>query len=420
MTPIEDFINQYNREYDFYQELSRIAANKIEDQLFKRAIKAIVTHRAKRPDRLLEKLEKRNETKQYIQKNDIVKDIVDLAGVRVSLYFPSQRNILDEIVNDIFYVEKKKNFPDEAHTPKYEKRFSGYWASHYRIKLKEDSINQRYMDSLVEIQIASVLMHAWSEVEHDLVYKPHSGALSDDELAILDEINGLVLSGEIALERLHKAMSERTKNKKEISDKYELTNFLINNLTKRHQANFKLGNTFFLNNFLNSTKNRIDTDKFNNYIHNLDINSKETASDQILTMLLYDNSGNVKDILRNYFLNITPSPKKISGFETFVRCWVVLEKAQRELLKTSKQQNKKHFLPDISQLKELDVLTASEIAELANLRIMRNHLLHGVETPAEDILKKNYQLLKKLTKKVIESINDKEIGRQFIQELNEL
>ena len=44
-------------------------------------------------------------------------------------------------------------------------------------------------------------MHAWSEVEHDLIYKPLQGTLSKEELAILDELNGLVLAGEIALER---------------------------------------------------------------------------------------------------------------------------------------------------------------------------------------------------------------------------
>ena len=52
-------------------------------------------------------------------------------------------------------------------------------------------------------------MHAWSEVEHDLAYKPFSGELSEDEHAILDEINGLVLAGEIALERLQKAVKRR-------------------------------------------------------------------------------------------------------------------------------------------------------------------------------------------------------------------
>ncbi len=41
-------------------------------------------------------------------------------------------------------------------------------------------------------------MHAWSEVEHDLTYKPMQGTLSEEELSILDELNGLVLAGEIA------------------------------------------------------------------------------------------------------------------------------------------------------------------------------------------------------------------------------
>jgi ppGpp synthetase/RelA/SpoT-type nucleotidyltranferase len=60
MKIIDDFIKQYNKEFDYYQKLSQIIASKIEDQLFKRGIKAIVTHRAKRPDRLKDKLVKRN------------------------------------------------------------------------------------------------------------------------------------------------------------------------------------------------------------------------------------------------------------------------------------------------------------------------------------------------------------------------
>ena len=52
-------------------------------------------------------------------------------------------------------------------------------------------------------------MHAWAEVEHDLVYKPLQGMLSQDEYAILDELNGLVMAGEIALEHLQRAGEAR-------------------------------------------------------------------------------------------------------------------------------------------------------------------------------------------------------------------
>ena len=46
--------------------------------------------------------------------------------------------------------------------------------------MKEESLDksqQKYAAARIEIQVASVLMHAWSEVEHDLVYKPLSGCL---------------------------------------------------------------------------------------------------------------------------------------------------------------------------------------------------------------------------------------------------
>jgi hypothetical protein len=52
-------------------------------------------------------------------------------------------------------------------------------------------------------------MHAWAEVNHDLVYKPARGELSDEEYSALDQLNGLVLVGEIGLERLQKAGEAR-------------------------------------------------------------------------------------------------------------------------------------------------------------------------------------------------------------------
>lgn len=95
-------------------------------------------------------------------------------------------------------------------------------------------------------------MHAWSEVEHDLVYKPYSGDLSKEELSILDEINGLVLTGEIALERLQSAMATRTEKSTKIDDKYELTNYIFNWF--KNKDNVKFGNTYLINNFLKTNE----------------------------------------------------------------------------------------------------------------------------------------------------------------------
>ncbi len=128
-------------------------------------------------------------------------------------------------------MEPPRQFPESSKPITYQKRFSGYWATHYRVQLKETSLGaaqQRYADARVEIQVASVLMHAWSEVEHDLVYKPFEGTLSDEEYAILDELNGLVMAGEIALERLQKAGEARVAaSERAFANHYDLAAHLL-------------------------------------------------------------------------------------------------------------------------------------------------------------------------------------------------
>jgi ppGpp synthetase/RelA/SpoT-type nucleotidyltranferase len=237
---IEAFIEAYAREYDFYQEAARLCAQQCEKLLDRNGIRAIVTFRAKRPDRLREKLRKRNKDKEYSCADDIRKDIVDLAGVRAALYFPGDRATFDKLVNDAFVIGEKKDFPQAGKPRREGARFDGYQATHYRVRLKEDDLpeaQRRYSSAMVEIQVASVLMHAWAEVEHDLVYKPLTGEISSDELAILDELNGLVHAGEIALERLQRAVEARVaRGGSTFTNHYELAAFLYEEIKKSREG----------------------------------------------------------------------------------------------------------------------------------------------------------------------------------------
>lgn len=404
MKIIDDFIKEYNT--DFYQKQSQIIAEQIEDQLFKRGIKAIVTFRAKKKDRLRDKLIKRNTDKRYHSMEDILEDIVDLAGIRVSLYFPSERDVIDEIITDLFSVEKKKIFPTEAHTPKHAKRFSGYWATHYRIRFKDEHIVTWYGGIIAEIQVASVLMHAWSEVEHDLVYKPYSGDLSKEELSILDEINGMVLSGEIALERLQSAMAERTKQKNDITNKYELTNFLISAIDKEYKNKIKIGDTYLLNNYLNTIK-RLDTDQFIDFINKIDVRSQESATDQLLNMLLLNYQDNDSVSLRNYFKNLGIADRKVSPCEAFIKCWVMLEQRIIEFYPEEEIETTNAIAYAYKIIENNNLLTAEELLTLDQLRKLRNDLLHGIRIPTERSLRESLKLLMELSKKLINNIQDK-------------
>jgi len=199
---IDNFIARYRREYDFFDQAARLAAQILEGRLRAAGIRSIVTSRAKAVGRLEAKVRERASRKNYACVENIFDDIVDLTGIRVAMYFPGEHTQADSIIRSLFNLQDEpKTFPDPSTQPRYKKRFLGYLATHYRVQLKEAVLSDaqnRYAEARIEIQVASVLMHSWAEVEHDLVYKPQQGALSDEEYDILDELNGLVLAGEIA------------------------------------------------------------------------------------------------------------------------------------------------------------------------------------------------------------------------------
>ncbi|MCT3991302.1 RelA/SpoT domain-containing protein [Elizabethkingia anophelis] len=417
MSAIENFIKQYEKEYDFYKQLTIIANEILEFEIQKRGVKAIVSSRAKRVDRLREKLLQRNSNKEYKTKISIEKDIVDLAGLRVALYFPSERDMLGKLIEEIFIIEEIKTFPENEHKPKFNKRFSGYWASHYRVKLKKtDDVDIRFTKTIFEIQVASVLMHAWSEVEHDLVYKPFTGNLTEDELAILDEINGLVLTGEIALERLQKAITERTKKQKEITDKYDLTNLISENY-KNNFKNINFGNTGFLNQYLYANS-KIDMSQLSKALKNITSNLNESFSDQLLQNIISINTAN--DSLKKYFEQFPFSKKTISAFELFTKTWIIFEKSVAELNSQSLEKDKKaqsNPILDIERASKEANLTIEEQNNIYSLRKIRNQVLHGRESFTDSQLSIHYTELKEIVEKCINAIKDENTSKTLLNEL---
>ena len=216
---IEKFIKEYLDDYDFYIKLAYISQDITDEALKEAGIKSIISSRAKKADSLREKIIRRNIKKNYENTGQIRDDIYDLAGVRIALYFPNEREAVDRIIREKFNVVKCKSFPENSSTKKSRFNKAEYWASHYRVYLKENDFSEKFKNTLVEIQVASVLMHSWAEIEHDLVYKPKNGRISWKEHKILSGVNALVIACEIALERLQKTIAERAadreKRKKE-------------------------------------------------------------------------------------------------------------------------------------------------------------------------------------------------------------
>jgi ppGpp synthetase/RelA/SpoT-type nucleotidyltranferase len=101
-----------------------------------------------------------------------IQNITDLAGVRVILFFP------DDIVKICDFIEENFNVTEKRDVG--EDRFAtsgsfGYNSIHYLINLKDDWLKlphyNIYKNMTCEIQVRTILQHAWAEMEHDIQYK---------------------------------------------------------------------------------------------------------------------------------------------------------------------------------------------------------------------------------------------------------
>ena len=381
MDLISQFIENYKKKINFYETAGRMAARQLENALQAAGIRAIVTSRAKAPGRLKSKVLIRNSRRSVPYKNmrEIYEDIADLCGVRVSLYFPGDRDKADSLINDLFLLLETKQFPEQSKAPSYNKRFSGYWANHYRAHMREESLDRsqkKYTTARIEIQVASVLMHAWSEVEHDLVYKPLQGTLSDEELAILDELNGLVLAGEIALERLQNAGNERIRNKNaEFGSQYELASYLYNYLSNNFRPEdieLRMGNIELL--FKLSSRLKINSVKeLEPVLKSVKFEKdRRNISQQIIDQMI---TGSEKRY--HIYQELRAGQDGISederhAVEYFFSQWVPLEQLLNRV--SSKNSHKVRGAFNINTLKRLNLLDRECINQIVFLRKIRNKI----------------------------------------------
>ncbi len=398
---IEDFISRYRREYDFYDQAARLVAQSLDAALQSAGIRTIVTSRAKSPARLEDKVRERDRTKHYASVDEIYSDIIDLAGARVALYFPAERDQVGKLVRDLFTLTADpKEFPAESKVS-YTKRFSGYWATHYRVRLRDWMLSEaqrRYVDAVVEVQVASVLMHAWAEVEHDLVYKPMQGRLSREEYAILDELNGLVMAGEIALERLQKAAEARVAAAgREFANHYELAAYLLDkaaSVLKGPAPDSALGRVDLLYTLLA----RLDLaapERLDRYISALsgDI-EKRPLAEQIVDQLLaedesryrlYDEIKATKDRAPWKEQERIVAPEAVEAIGLFLSKWIELERLVRQIV-AQRTGEETVALPTIRALGRLQVCDTWTRSEIESIRRLRNNLVHGIEIPEPPVL----------------------------------
>ncbi|MDU6316699.1 MAG: hypothetical protein E6578_01340 [Streptococcus mitis] len=99
-------------------------------------------------------------------------EITDLCGIRIITYFSDDVDKIAELISQEFKVDVE-NTIDKRKSEDPTK--FGYVSLHYVVSLKEENsspiLYSRFKNMKLELQIRTVMQHAWAEIEHDLGYK---------------------------------------------------------------------------------------------------------------------------------------------------------------------------------------------------------------------------------------------------------
>jgi len=160
----EEIIKQFSSNQTNYENLGRNVVESIRILLEKKKIKFLsINYRVKELNSFLEKIQRKN------YENPIA-EIEDFCGIRIICYYQKDILEIEKIIKEEFQVfefqdkEKKLDFDQ-----------FGYRSHHLIASIKSEWENTPTFRDLssfkFELQIRTILMHAWAEIEHSLAYK---------------------------------------------------------------------------------------------------------------------------------------------------------------------------------------------------------------------------------------------------------
>jgi putative GTP pyrophosphokinase len=166
-------ISEYLKVRPFYVDLASVVGRILEECLKKDQIKVhSVDSRAKEAESFGRKAATPLEIDPNRPKYDEpLRQVTDLAGVRIITYVLGTVNDIDSMIKKEFSILEQS---DKGKELLEEERF-GYQSIHYLVRIKPErgqlAEYERFRSTIVEIQVRTILQHAWAEIEHDIQYK---------------------------------------------------------------------------------------------------------------------------------------------------------------------------------------------------------------------------------------------------------
>lgn len=170
-TTQSNILASFDAEWEVYRDIAKVVVSLLEQAMIDEHIQVhSITQRCKARQSLARKLSKPDKNYQ------VLAEVTDLAAIRVTTYFADDVDRVAKLIEQTFKIDESNSI-DKRLTLDPD-RF-GYQSIHYVAELGEGRYKfveyKRFAQFKFEIQIRSILQHAWAEIEHDLGYKSAGG-----------------------------------------------------------------------------------------------------------------------------------------------------------------------------------------------------------------------------------------------------
>ncbi|CQR74923.1 GTP pyrophosphokinase YjbM [Sporomusa ovata DSM 2662] len=162
---MEKILDLYRKNHSMYNDFTHEMQDLVTNFLMKKNIRIhSIVSRVKGETSLKNKIVKKNYTK--------LEGITDLCGIRIITYFSDDVDLVANIIQEAFTIDPINSVDKRKLLPVTQ---FGYLSVHFIASLTTSQLQlpnyKNFANCKVEIQICSILQHAWAEIEHDLEYK---------------------------------------------------------------------------------------------------------------------------------------------------------------------------------------------------------------------------------------------------------
>ena len=167
-----EIVQEYAVRHEFFVDYAAVVAAILRQSLEGASVRFLdVQSRGKDVDSFRDKASRVADDGVSLKYSDPMSQLTDLAACRVIVFFPKTIQQVENLLRAEFDVVEKVDHAANA----VEEGRLGYLSVHFLARLKAPRASlpeyARFGETVVEIQVRTVMQHSWAEIEHDIQYK---------------------------------------------------------------------------------------------------------------------------------------------------------------------------------------------------------------------------------------------------------